>query len=124
MGERGATCCAPTREIHSPRLRIAALPAESRRPATGALLAAVTPLSGGSTLAMGCVRGVLRVGLRRRWLPFGRVFCFGFCGGVLLMSGIPPCRCRVGFVGRPPRAPFFPFVFRSFLDAHGAWQVF
>src|SRR5260370_31041851 len=96
MGERVATCCAPTREIHSPRLRIAALPAESRRPATGALLAAVTPLSGGSTLAMRCVRSVFRVGLRRGRFPLGRVFCFGFCGVALLMSGIAHCRASLG----------------------------
>ncbi len=73
---------------------------------------------------MGCVRGVLRVWLRRGRLPFGRVFCLGFCGGVLLMSGIAHRRSSVGFVGPLRGLLFLLFLFRRFLDAGELAQNF
>ena len=52
---------------------------------TNALLAPVTLLAGGRALAMRGRGGTLRVGLRGRRFPPGRL---DFCGGVLLMSGV------------------------------------
>src|SRR5260370_40453482 len=89
-----------------------------------ALPAPVALLAGGGTLAMRCMRGVLRVGLRRSRFPLGSVFRLDFCGGVLLMSGIAHSRSSVGFVGALRGLLFLLFLFRRFLDAGEVAQDF
>src|SRR2546425_8374321 len=100
--------------ISSPRLRLQ----------RGALFAAVTLLAGGGTLAMRCMRGVLRVRLRGSRFPLGRMFRFGFCRRVLLMSGVTHRGGRVCFVGAFRRFLFLFFLFRRFLYAGELSQDF
>src|SRR5437588_12728221 len=71
--------------------------AGSRRP--GALLASVTLLAGGSTLAMRVRDSVLRAGLGRRRFRFGSTLGrLDFCGRVLLVSGVAHRRRGVSLV--------------------------
>src|SRR6267143_709486 len=85
-----------SRDLHYAFLRF---PQEAGTLQTGALPAPVALLlSGGSTLAMRCMRGALRVGLRRSRFPLGNVFRFGFCCRVLLVSGLAHGSGGVRFV--------------------------
>src|SRR5260370_13615023 len=64
---------------------------------------------------MGCIRGVLCVRLWGSRLPLGSVFRFGFCGGVLFVSGVAHCGCGVSLVGALGGLLFLFFLFRRFL---------
>src|SRR2546427_8414007 len=100
--------------ISSPRLRLQ----------RGALFAPVTLLAGGRALAMRCMCGVLRVGLRRSRFPLGRMFRFGSCCRVLLMSGVTHRCSSVCFVGALRGLLFLLFLFRRFFDAGELAQNF
>src|SRR5437899_10970292 len=84
-----------------------------------ALLAPVAFLGRGGTLTARCMSGVLGVSLLRSRLPLGGVFRFGFCGDVLLVSGVAHCRGSVGFVGALGGLLFLFFLFRVSVEPEG-----
>src|SRR2546422_3312677 len=100
--------------ISSPRLRLQ----------RGALFAPVTLLAGSRTLAMRYRGGVLRMGLYRSRFSLSRMFRFGFCRRVLLMSGVTHRGGRVCFVGAFRRFLFLFFLFRGILFSGGLLQGF
>src|SRR2546422_4368931 len=100
--------------ISSPRLRLQ----------RGALFAAVTLLAGGRTLAMRYRGGVLRMGLYRSRFSLSRMFRFGSCCRVLLMSSVTHRGGRVCFVGAFRRFLFLFFFLSRCLDAGELSQDF